>query len=179
MTETFNFPYHTVGTDYSDNSTRVQFGRGYVFASRPEAPPQRLFTLTLKGMKWVGTWATKVSSLSSSAKEGACEYVTSSKIAYRRVSGAWLLLQNVSDLRISKSTSTLIYFVNLVDEPAINVGILEEFYLRHELWNTFWYAHPTCGTRLVRFNKPLKIPPGIENGRGVIDPMALEFIEVR
>lgn len=50
--ETFNFPYHRVSTDYPESSTRIQFGKGWEFASAPDAPDQRIFKLSFRGFKY-------------------------------------------------------------------------------------------------------------------------------
>lgn len=50
--ETFNFPYHKTRTEYPVNSTPIQFGQSYSFASKPAGPPQRTFILNFKAMKW-------------------------------------------------------------------------------------------------------------------------------
>jgi hypothetical protein len=48
----FDFPFHTFSTIYPDNSTRVQLGKSYIFTSRPQGPPQRIFKLRFEGMRW-------------------------------------------------------------------------------------------------------------------------------
>lgn len=50
--EVFNFPFHKCRTKYPDSGAKVQFGRGWVFAATPEAPPSREFNLTFKGMTY-------------------------------------------------------------------------------------------------------------------------------
>ena len=52
---TFLFPKHRVTTRYQLNSDQVQFGNGWVFTSKPISPPQRQFTLTFEGLRWVYT----------------------------------------------------------------------------------------------------------------------------
>ena len=52
MAERFDFPYHTFRTIYPESGTRVQFGKGYVFAARPDSPVQRRFVLKMTGMQY-------------------------------------------------------------------------------------------------------------------------------
>lgn len=51
MTDTFNFPFHQVAEDNPVPGTSVQFGQAYQFNSGPTAPLQRMFTLTMSGMR--------------------------------------------------------------------------------------------------------------------------------
>ena len=50
MADTFNFPHHTVETRYPESSFRLQFGKSYVFAGKPSAPDQRIFSLKFPTM---------------------------------------------------------------------------------------------------------------------------------
>jgi hypothetical protein len=52
----FDFPYHRVSTTYPESSIRVRFGRSYQFASKPNAPPERLFKLRFPTMKYYTKW---------------------------------------------------------------------------------------------------------------------------
>lgn len=46
----FDFPYHSVTERYPESSTRVQFGGGYTFVSKPVAPDQRIFSLNFPAL---------------------------------------------------------------------------------------------------------------------------------
>lgn len=46
----YGWPNHKVSTQYPDNSYRLQLGGAYTFATKPNAPPQRTFTLTYAAM---------------------------------------------------------------------------------------------------------------------------------
>ena len=48
--ETFNFPLHTLSVKYPDSSVKVQFGKGYEFASAPRGPDQVEYTLEFDAM---------------------------------------------------------------------------------------------------------------------------------
>lgn len=48
---TFDFPYHTVSEKNPQMGAMVQFGESYRFNTGPTAPPQRMFTLNMKGMR--------------------------------------------------------------------------------------------------------------------------------
>lgn len=48
--ETFPCEFFTYSTRYPDSGIRIQLGRSYQFDVMPEAPDQRIFTLSLKGM---------------------------------------------------------------------------------------------------------------------------------
>lgn len=50
--ETFDFPYFTWTTRYPESSTKVKFGRGYEFASKPRGPDQVTYVLHFKTMKF-------------------------------------------------------------------------------------------------------------------------------
>lgn len=51
MTDTFDFPFHQVAEDNPDVGSSMKFGNSYTFAAGPTAPPSRIFTLTMKGIK--------------------------------------------------------------------------------------------------------------------------------
>lgn len=46
----FDFPYHTVETEYPDSGTQVQMGKSYTFTAPPSAPDQRKFTLNFEAL---------------------------------------------------------------------------------------------------------------------------------
>lgn len=50
--QTFNFPMHTFETIYPDSSPKVQFGKGYEYASKPKAPDQVKYRLAFPVMKF-------------------------------------------------------------------------------------------------------------------------------
>jgi len=50
--ETFDFPLFTWTTRYPESSTKVKFGRGYEFASKPKGPDQVTYILHFKTMKF-------------------------------------------------------------------------------------------------------------------------------
>jgi hypothetical protein len=50
--QTFNFPYHKVRTEYPESTTNIQFGKNWVFPIKPNAPDQRTFVLTMRGMQY-------------------------------------------------------------------------------------------------------------------------------
>ena len=62
-------------------------------------------------------------------------------------------------------------------QPAINLARLTAFYAEHRMWKSFTYPHPVYGDVQVKFNKPLSIPEGIEQGDGAHADISLEFIE--
>lgn len=49
---TWPFPFFQFQTTYQENSQQIRFGNGYVFASQPSGPPQRIFKLNMEGMRW-------------------------------------------------------------------------------------------------------------------------------
>ncbi len=51
--EIFNFPTHRFRYEYQINSGIVKFGNAYESATKPNAPPQRIFTLSMIGFRWV------------------------------------------------------------------------------------------------------------------------------
>lgn len=59
----------------------------------------------------------------------------------------------------------------------LNMAALEEFYNNHKLHAIFDYPHPIYGMVPCKFNKPLKVPEGLENGDGALGSFELEFIE--
>lgn len=60
----------------------------------------------------------------------------------------------------------------------INMAALDAFYNRHRCWAVFTYPHPVYGNLPCRFNKPLKIPKGIEGGDGAVKDIEIELLEV-
>jgi hypothetical protein len=48
----FDFPYHTQRTAYPDSTIHVQMGKGWVYPIKPNAPDQRIITLTFPGMQY-------------------------------------------------------------------------------------------------------------------------------
>lgn len=84
---------------------------------------------------------------------------------YRFSNGVWVPTTNPSKL-------------NLFSNPEINLGLLEDFYLRHKMWKKFIYPHPIYGDLAVRFSRPLILPKGYTDGNGTVEPFELEFIEV-
>lgn len=50
--EIFNFPYHRTRTAYPENGVRIKFGGNYTFATEPDAPDDRTFTLEMVGIQW-------------------------------------------------------------------------------------------------------------------------------
>lgn len=51
--ETFDFPFHgTPQVTYPPRAQPVSFGGGYEFTTKPEGPPQRVFTLSFTGMQY-------------------------------------------------------------------------------------------------------------------------------
>lgn len=50
--QTFNYALHKVETQYPESSIRVQFGKSWQFAAKPDAPDQRVFKLTFSGFKY-------------------------------------------------------------------------------------------------------------------------------
>lgn len=61
--------------------------------------------------------------------------------------------------------------------PQINMAVLEKFYQDHEMWQTFIYPHPVYGNLNCKFNKPLQVPQGIEQGDGALQSFSLELEE--
>jgi hypothetical protein len=53
MTDTFNFPFHTVAEEYPETGFGVQFGNSYEFRSAPTAPAQRSFKLSMMGLRYI------------------------------------------------------------------------------------------------------------------------------
>lgn len=51
MTDTFDFPNHQVAEDNPMPGTSVQLGQSYEFNTGPTSPLQRMFTLTMMGMR--------------------------------------------------------------------------------------------------------------------------------
>ncbi len=48
--ETFTFAYHTPEVVYPDSGTKLSFGRGYEFASKPKGPDQVKYILHFDAM---------------------------------------------------------------------------------------------------------------------------------
>lgn len=48
----FPCSYFTVSTRYPESGIRINLGRSYQFDVPPEAPDQRIFTVTVQGLTW-------------------------------------------------------------------------------------------------------------------------------
>lgn len=62
-------------------------------------------------------------------------------------------------------------------EPAVNAGRLEQFYLRHETYGSFFYEHPRLGTMVVKFKLPLELPEVEPNSDGAIKGVVVTLVE--
>ena len=60
-------------------------------------------------------------------------------------------------------------------QPTINMGVLEDFYNYHRLYEPFIYPHDTKGNLNVRFKEPLKFKI-LKAGRGVVEPFQIRLI---
>jgi hypothetical protein len=58
-----------------------------------------------------------------------------------------------------------------------NVGALEAFYQAQRLYNKFTYNHPSAGSVVVRFSKPLLVPKGTPGGNGVVEDFQILLVE--
>lgn len=67
MPQTFNFPYHKVSTRHPQQGTNLKLGGSWSYNSKPSSPPQRVFTLEFKILKYYGA-------------AGALDLVTDSEI---------------------------------------------------------------------------------------------------
>jgi hypothetical protein len=58
-------------------------------------------------------------------------------------------------------------------QPKINIARLEEFYLKHKLFEKFILPLPGKGLLTVRFSKPLRYRVA-ENGNGTVEAFEME-----
>jgi len=63
--QSFTFDKHHMVEEYPDNSVRMQYGKGYEFASKPRAPTQVILHLYFEGMRWFLTEETGVPEITS------------------------------------------------------------------------------------------------------------------
>lgn len=68
--------------------------------------------------------------------------------------------------------------LDLVTDAVINLGALEDFYDRHGQHTEFIYPHPVYGSLTAKFNAPLEIPEGIEDGGGAVRGVTVQLIEI-
>lgn len=54
MPAVFDFPYHRVGTKYPTQGNNLKLGGSWDYSSKPNCPPQRVFTLDFKVLKYYG-----------------------------------------------------------------------------------------------------------------------------
>ena len=59
-----------------------------------------------------------------------------------------------------------------------NVLALEQFYRRHQQWDTFMYPHYTIGMIKVRFFQPLEMPLLLPRGNGLVQSFSVQFEEM-
>lgn len=51
--DTFNFPYHEFEDTYPETGGGMKFGNSYDFRFAPSAPPTKIFTLNMTGMRYI------------------------------------------------------------------------------------------------------------------------------
>lgn len=69
--ETFPATYFSFKTRYPESGQRIQLGNSYQFDVMPSSPDQRLFTLTLQGMKYFTNTAGTVVTTTTPARNVA------------------------------------------------------------------------------------------------------------
>ncbi len=121
--ETYNFPLFSWTTRYPESSAKVQFGRGYEFASQPRGPDQVIYVLNYATM-----------------------------VFYLNTDGT----------------------LNKTRNPPINMALLEDFYIKHRLFEKFIFPHPAKGNLTCRFNKPLEFTIA-KGGLGTVEPFSVEL----
>lgn len=65
-----------------------------------------------------------------------------------------------------------------LSHPDRNLWAFEQFYRNHLLHQSFDFNHPVYGPLVCKFNRPLELPEGIQNGNGIIDTLEVELIEI-
>lgn len=65
-----------------------------------------------------------------------------------------------------------------VTQPGRNMWVFEDFYILHRLSKSFLFEHPIHGSVVCKFNRPLEVPEGIPNGKGVLPPITVELLEI-
>lgn len=68
--------------------------------------------------------------------------------------------------------------ISEVVNPQRNMATLDKFYRNVLMWDEFNYVHNVYGPLVCRFNQPLKIPEGIEDGDGQVDQFEVTLLEV-
>lgn len=61
--------------------------------------------------------------------------------------------------------------------PTYNAGRLEAFYRTHRKHKPFNFNHEYLGSLELRFNAPLNIPKGLQNGGGAIESLEIMMIQ--
>lgn len=67
--------------------------------------------------------------------------------------------------------------LNLTVEPGRNMGLLDDFYARHEIWKRFQILHPAYGLRVVKFATPLEVPEGLKGANGLLPDFQVSLLE--
>ena len=124
--EVFDFPFHTFETKYVDDGDQGRLGKGWSFATKPNAPVQRTFVLNFQGMRYI------------TSPGGSRDLLT---------------------------------------DPQLNMGRMEDFFQRHRLYQPFFYDHPFWGRQRVRFQRPIEVPRGVVGGSGVLQAFDVNLIE--
>ena len=52
MTETFNFPFHSIEEAFPETGYSVKFGQSYEFRTGSSAPDQVVYTLNMSGLRY-------------------------------------------------------------------------------------------------------------------------------
>jgi phage-related protein len=74
-----------------------------------------------------------------------------------------------NQLTLRLSFKKMFYFQNAAGvfvptlEPQLNMLALEQFYEAHQLFEKFYYQHPTRGQLTCRFLKPLVTPKSVDD----------------
>lgn len=67
--------------------------------------------------------------------------------------------------------------LDVTTNPTLNAGRLLNFYKSNRTWDVFTFNHEYLGSLVVRFNKPVSIPPAEGESKGLIKAFEVELIQ--
>ena len=157
--EIFDFPFHRVNTVYPE-APAVRFGNNWMFTAKPNAPDQRTLQLEFDaGMQY---------------------FIVDIKDTSRGdvVTAETLIL---SGQRPRTTIVTSGKAVLPTTDEAVgqrNVLALEQFYQRHQMWDTFTYPHVVHGVIVCRFGQPFTSPKVLPKSNGVVASFTISLLEI-
>ena len=160
-TEIFDFPYHRANTSYPEGPS-VQFGSGWIYTAKPNAPDQRRFELSFpEGMQYFFVDTQDATRGDVVTPEG---YILNGQRPRTAV-------------LTSRSKPILPTADQMIGQR--NILAVEQFYQRHLQWDTFFYPHFLHGVIKCRFLNVFSAPRILPTSTsGIVEGFSVTFLEM-